>query len=339
MDTPWILLGDFKSPLSVEDKEGGTPITTYQISDFQDCVMRNGLEDLSQVGCKYTWSNNEVFCKLDHCMVNKKWLEEDMRGMAEFLAPGYISDHTPCVVTIMEAMEQTKKPFKFFNMWITHEDYNSVVEEQWTHLGLDTRRGMAQYKFKLKLQRLKTTFKQFNRLHFQHIKERSLRVQEEFQRMQEIGYAIGTFEEGYQLVQKRADQLNRADFLYCKQKAKCKYFREVDRNTTYFHALVEKTNRMREIMVIEKRDGGTTTCLNEIVNEFVESFQGLLGTSLQRIPLNTDCLNFGRTLNLEQQGSLILMPMEEEIKKALFSIGDQKVLGPDGYGSKFFKHS
>ncbi|KAG6494582.1 hypothetical protein ZIOFF_042342 [Zingiber officinale] len=154
-----------------------------------------------------------------------------------------------------------------------------------------------------------------------HIRERSLRAQEELQRLQEIGYTTGNFEEEYQLVRKCADQLSRADFLYCKQKAKCKYFREVDRNTTYFHSLVKRTNRKQEIMVIEKSDGDTTTCLNEIINEFVDTFQGLLGTSLQRIPLNTKCLDFGRTLNLEQQGMLVLMPTEEEIKKALFSIG------------------
>ncbi|XP_042453140.1 uncharacterized protein LOC122037762 [Zingiber officinale] len=243
MNTPWILLGDFNSPISVEDKEGGMPVTAYQISDFQDCVLHNGLEDLPQVGCKYTWSNMEVSCKLDRSMVNKMWMEQDMRGLANYLPPGYISDHTPCVVNIMVAIEQPKKPFKFFNMWTTHEDYNKVMEEQWVSIGLGTLQGKAQFRFKVKLQRLKATFRQFNRLHFQHIKERSLRAQEELQRMQENDYATGIFEDGYQQVRKRADKLSRTDFLYCKQKAKCKYFKEVDRNTTYFHALVKRTNR------------------------------------------------------------------------------------------------
>ncbi|KAG6536982.1 hypothetical protein ZIOFF_002060 [Zingiber officinale] len=64
-------------------------------------------------------------------MVNKAWLEQDMRGMTEFLTPGHTSDYTPCLVTIMGEGEQVNKPFKFYNMWTTHEDYNIVVANKW----------------------------------------------------------------------------------------------------------------------------------------------------------------------------------------------------------------
>ncbi|XP_042415279.1 uncharacterized protein LOC122004461 [Zingiber officinale] len=272
---------------AVEDKEGGMPVTAYQISDFQDCVLHNGLEDLPQVGCKYTWSNMEVSCKLDRSMVNKMWMEQEMRGLASYLPPCYISDHTPCVVNIMATIEQPKKPFKFFNMWTTHEDYNKVMEEQWVSIGLGTLQGTTQFRFKVKLQRLKATFRQFNRLHFQHIKERSLRAQEELQRMQEDGYATGIFEDGYQQVRKRVDQLSKEDFLYCKQKAKCK---------VAWHKSAKNTTHHRMHKLWKNIKSGTAGQFDKDANE-------------------------------------------EEIKKALFSIGDQKAPGPDVYGSKFFKHS
>ncbi|KAG6532693.1 hypothetical protein ZIOFF_006543 [Zingiber officinale] len=61
-----------------------------------------------------------------------------MRGMTEFLTPGHTSDYTPCLVTIMGEGERVNKPFKFYNMWTTHEDYNIVVASKWPYRGNTT---------------------------------------------------------------------------------------------------------------------------------------------------------------------------------------------------------
>lgn len=46
-------------------------------------------------------------------------------------------------------------------------------------------------------------------------------------------------------------------------------------------------------------------------------------------------LQHGKSLTAEWQANLVSIPSKEEIKSALFSIGDQKALGYDAYGSTF----
>lgn len=48
-------------------------------------------------------------------------------------------------------------------------------------------------------------------------------------------------------------------------------------------------------------------------------------------------MQFGRVLLADQQTQLIRIPTEDEIKRALFDMGDLKALEPDGYNSKFYK--
>lgn len=88
MDLPWLLLGDFNSPLSPADKQGGIDVTTYATSDFRDFVMTAGVEDLHSIVCQFTWTNGRIVCKLDRAMVNKTWLEQDRSSFADFKAPG-----------------------------------------------------------------------------------------------------------------------------------------------------------------------------------------------------------------------------------------------------------
>lgn len=66
-------------------------------------------------------------------------------------------------------------------------------------------------------------------------------------------------------------------------------------------------------------------------------FQEQLGTYPDRAPLHFTCLQYVKTLTEAQQNGLIYMSLEEDIKQTLFSIGDQKPLGPNGYGAKIFK--
>lgn len=61
--------------------------------------------------------------KLDKVMINPRWTNANLYGLAEFLAPGCVSDHALCLVTILEESIVRKKPLKFFNMWTLNENF------------------------------------------------------------------------------------------------------------------------------------------------------------------------------------------------------------------------
>jgi hypothetical protein len=73
MKSPWILLRDFNSILSQDDKHNGEPVSNYKTSDFRVCCSDLGIADLNSMGCHFTWINGTVWIKIDRVMVNAHW--------------------------------------------------------------------------------------------------------------------------------------------------------------------------------------------------------------------------------------------------------------------------
>ena len=117
-NSPWCIAGDFNAIRKPEDKKGGCTDWTHMDEEFNTCCNRTELEELRSVGFRFTWSNiqtaNRILSKLDRVMVNSKWLEEFTNSEARILPPG-ISDHTPCLIHVLEQTKQRKIPFKFFS--------------------------------------------------------------------------------------------------------------------------------------------------------------------------------------------------------------------------------
>lgn len=62
-------------------------------------------------------------------------------------------------------------------------------------------------------------------------------------------------------------------------------------------------------MAIEKENGETTTGEEEVAQEFVRSFQQLLGQSSNKLPFQPACICFGKLLTLEQSQQIIRDPI------------------------------
>ncbi|XP_042467500.1 uncharacterized protein LOC122050678 [Zingiber officinale] len=219
MDLPWLIMGDFNSPLSSSDKCGGMDVTSYASADFLEFVIMAGMEDLHATGCKFTWTNGREVCKLDRAMVNKTWLEQDKSSVAEFRPPGIFSDHASCIVSILEPQRPQAKSFKFYNMWTTHHDFSRLVQENWTLANSMIREGVCQFKLKQKLLLLKKPLQQLNKESYQHIQERAKRGQIHLEEVQERVLTRGSVDEEYKEARNAADLLAQAEYLFYQQRA------------------------------------------------------------------------------------------------------------------------
>lgn len=92
-------------------------------------------------------------------------------------------------------------------------------------------------------------------------------------------------------------------------------------------------------MAVEKSDGETIIDPEGIVQEFTEYFQAQLGVQKDHTPFQGNFMQHGKIITAGQQNMLTRLPTNEEIKQVLFSIGDLKAPGPDGYNSKFYKEA
>ena len=71
----------------------------------------------------------------------------------------------------------------------------------------------------------------------------------------------------------------------------------------------------------------------------VDHFANFLGKDIQGYPASFKVIYQGPYLNEEHRRRLLQPFIQEEIKQAVFQIENNKSLGPDGYGSLFYKTS
>lgn len=110
---------------------------------------------------------------------------------------GCLSDHSCVIVSTLVCDKGPKRPFKFYNMWTLHNDFQSLVADSWGVPIL----GNAQYTLKGKLVRLKGWLKELDQLHFQHILEQAKRAKEELAEAQQAMLGGGVETDG---VERRA---------------------------------------------------------------------------------------------------------------------------------------
>ncbi|XP_074304766.1 uncharacterized protein LOC141639580 [Silene latifolia] len=77
--SPWLILGDFNCVRSVDERISDCHPVLSELDDFNSCLDDASLNDLSTMGCFYTWTNNQnpasrKWIKLDRVLCNADWL-------------------------------------------------------------------------------------------------------------------------------------------------------------------------------------------------------------------------------------------------------------------------
>ncbi|XP_030444252.1 uncharacterized protein LOC115666717 [Syzygium oleosum] len=132
-NVPWLVAGDFNAIRTHSDRVGSSNAWIPAFNEFGDCLDQAGLDDLRYVGHRFTWSTSSGELrkqrKIDRALVNEHWSSIFSFSEASFLAPG-VSDHTPILIRLMTP-PNSKKPFKFFNFWLTHPAFLTITAQAW----------------------------------------------------------------------------------------------------------------------------------------------------------------------------------------------------------------
>nr|GMD99332.1 Transposon TX1 149 kDa protein [Ipomoea batatas] len=333
---PWTVCGDFNTVKGPNEKIGGIVPTNYFTKDLVNCCNNLDLTDAPSVGNLFTWSNGRVKAKLDRVLIDPLWANGNFNCWVEYKDFDFISDHCPILIKLFNNSEATNRPFKFFNMWISHPSFQQILEDVWHRFIA----GTCQYQFVQHLKAFKAPLKRLNREEFGHISERAKAASLEFSHVAQSLDVVNATESDRS---KLSDLRNRASFLaeaerqFYNQKLKFKVLIDGDKGSKYFHDLVKKSNRDRSITCILDQQGQPTTSLNQVGNLFVEHFKDLFGSERVRSTCTSDFLCNGPTLSNDLHDILLKEVTGQEIKDALFDINDQKAPGPDGYSAAFFK--
>ena len=143
------------------------------------------------------------------------------------------------------------------------------------------------------------------------------------------------------LLRSKLFTLKFAEKQFFSQKIKCNFLKSSDKGLKFFHALMGQNHQRNFISAIMCSHDSISTSLKEVGDEFMAYYQQLLGTSKTTIPLDSPIIGCGLCLPSSSHGLFLLLSLvsHEDIRKAVFSIGNDKAPGFDGYSFFFYKQA
>ncbi|GFY96655.1 hypothetical protein Acr_11g0009610 [Actinidia rufa] len=200
--------------------------------------------------------------------------------------------------------------------------------------------AISMFRFCKKLKALKCPFQSLNKQHFSYISTRAMAAEEELVQAQQQLYDNPT-DPQLQIVvpelKAKALKLAEVEVSYCSQLAKAKYLRNSVKGTKFFHNLIKSKRAKSSISSITLKNGTRSQSSRQVSETFVQYYTGLLGTKGQCS--NRSIVFKGKILDPGQAANLTRTVSDEEIRAALFRIGEDKAPGPDGFSSCFFKRA
>ncbi|VFQ98410.1 unnamed protein product [Cuscuta campestris] len=236
-------------------------------------------------GLKFTSNKGKKWAKLDRILINHEWETIGWECCAEFCDMVVESDHCPVLLDLFQKVIKGNKPFKFFNMWLSHHSFDNILGNIWNNRVEGTR----QYRLCKKLKLLKQPLRHLNNLEFGHISQRASEARKDYSHVMK------------QLLQTLNDDI-----------------------------LLARSEMLR-------KKGGMTTSVEEISEQFIGYYNNLFGTTTQVIPIRGEVFQEGTRVSPEQGQWLTRRVSMAEVKEALFSIGNDKAPGRDGFTAAFFK--
>nr|GEU31439.1 hypothetical protein [Tanacetum cinerariifolium] len=336
-DSPWVIMGNFNMALNIEDSYFGSSLMNATMCDFKDCVKKLEVLDINSFGLHYTWNQNPkgsngMLKKLDRIMGNLGFVD-NFPGAYAMFQPYRISDHAP-VVLKMPSLSVTKpKPFKFYIFIAYKEKFLEILLSQWNNQV----EGHVMFQITQKMKNLKKPLRKL--LYDQgNLHERVDRLRVELDEIQKAidsdpSNSLLRDEEDAYIQAFNEAKIDEERFL-C-QKAKIEWLDVGDSNSAYFHKSVKSRIQCNIIEAITNSGNVVVTC-NEVPEVFVSHYESFLGSNMACTGLDTLEL-FVKHVSDFSNANMICQVTNDEIKRAMFDIGDGKAPGPDGYTSAFFK--
>ena len=330
-DSPWYLAGDFNCVRQANERQGGRIPRTRNMEMFNDCIFKLGLTEPQTSGETWTWTNNRrntlMYERIDRCFTNTAAMVQ--HPILVITLPFYSSDHAPILILPQQRMNIPRPPFRFQNMWLRHEDFQSFVRSHWHGHLSESPMETLNYR----LRNLKFHLRWWNRHVFGNIHTQVDALKHELadvNRFLQTQFADDIWERRNR-VSDRLDEMVRRQELFYLQKSRAQWLKEGDRNTRFFHASITHRSHSDYTPLIEAYDQD----YQRMQEAGVEYFSTLLTS--QQTEIADDMLESIPSLVTTEECSLITaIPTRDEIKRTVFSMSKNRAPGPDGFPADFY---
>ncbi|KAJ9536637.1 hypothetical protein OSB04_un000186 [Centaurea solstitialis] len=335
---PWVILGDFNCLLFPHDALGGTSRRNGDMAEFASCLEDIDVFDVRFMGVHHTWCQKPkeeggIKRKLDRILANVEFTNLFLDAQARFLPRG-LSDHSPGIVSFKGGVRSKRYGFKFDNFLTQDPKFLETVHRHWN---VDIQ-GTFMFRVTSKLKLLKAPLKKL-RSAYGNLSVRTAKLKEDLDVAQlaadldpgnvSLGLDVARSRSAYQLA-------CWTDLSAARQRAKVKWLMEGDANTRYFHKVVEEKRHAQFVHSVGRPDG-TYAYDDDVATAFIEHFVSIIGTKDVDVKPFMPAELFSSKLSLVDALHMIRPILSEEIRDAMFHIGNDKAPGSDGFSSRFFK--
>ncbi|KAF7844993.1 ribonuclease H [Senna tora] len=268
-----IIAGDFNEIAAREEQRGGSLPCTDRCIKFQNWINDCNLIDMVPGGLFFTWEGpkrdgqEKLYKRLDRVLCSPDWRTRFVDASTKSLIR-LSSDHHP-ILLITEEQENNpqNRPFRFEACWLQYKDFNKFIKKQWNK---DSEHNSMLHGLALKL-------KDWNRNVFGNIRVRKNNLK---RRIKGIQAALDKkfnpyLEELGRSLEKELEEVLNQEEAHWFQKARCKWIREGDRNTKYYHTKAIARRRRNKILMLKDENDEWTEDLMEIKNIITTFYKAL----------------------------------------------------------------
>ncbi|KAJ9564655.1 hypothetical protein OSB04_000621 [Centaurea solstitialis] len=335
-DFDWIVCGDFNEVRSAAERKGSS-FDPLGARNFNDFIFSAGLSDLRLGGRSFTWMSPDCskLSKLDRFLISDGFVTRWPLSNSIAL-PRLFSDHCPLLLTT-GSPNFGPSPFKFYNSWLADPELESLVRDKWAESRPEFEVFSKIERLSRKLRYLKYAIKSWS---FSKFKEKEVVMVSLKQRIAAIDMLADVGNVNEDVIKERAELMVALGDLIAdkvkdiKQKAKINWLSEGDENSRFFHGVVN--NRLKKSRLLGLNINGRWVNDPEVIKSAVFDFYKDKFAEKHRIrpsfvsPLFKKISDVQR-VDLERPFS------EEEVKEAVWSCGNDKTPGPDGFTFEFIR--
>ena len=332
----WCLVGDFNCIKHPAERVGSTLCNpdTNLIAEFNEWLAEMEVDDIPCLGKPFTWVRPNGSCKskLDRVLVFDDWVSKWPDSSLHNLERNY-SDHCPIILN-SKNIDWGLKPFRVFDAWLHNKDFNKVVRDCWS---ANQPMGWGGYALKCKLQKIKQRLKTWSKENCGDLGNKVKLIQHKLNDLENSLTAQPTDQQVQELKKAQSD-LWEQSILHesiLRQKSRCKWIKEGDSNTSYFHKIINSSRRRNALRGMQI-NGSWVENPSAIKDAVLQHFKGRFVEPYLHRP-NLDGVSFNVLPSI--QSEMLVEPFkEEEISSAVWACGSEKSPGPDGLNFSFIKH-
>nr|GEV29431.1 RNA-directed DNA polymerase, eukaryota, reverse transcriptase zinc-binding domain protein [Tanacetum cinerariifolium] len=250
--------GDFNVTLNPGEHSAGSSNITNDMQDLIDCVNNIKVKDIASSGLFYTWiksplkASASIMKKLDRIMLNGGFMVKFETVAGQFM-PFLTSDHSAAILTVLESIPKRSKAFRFVNYIADKPEFIYVVEEGWKNNIM----GCHMFRVVKKLKALKKPMSKLNWKNgnlFEKVEKlRGELKQAHISMEKKPNCSLLKAIEAECLMRYLEAVADEKKLLF--QKAKIKWLQNGDRNSRFFHKVIQSKKSCSRITCICNEEG------------------------------------------------------------------------------------